>query len=508
MRLVLFLLPLVLLFNACSDNKPLSRYTKIDLVIQNARIIDGANKPAYNGNIYIVDDSIVHISPDLIESEKITRLIDANGRLVTPGFIDLHSHGDPLKTPEFNNFIAMGVTTISLGQDGFSPAVAHIDDWLTEIKNGGGITPNLIPFIGHGTLRRLSGVGEAANPSKEQIEAMDSLLQSQLESVFGMSTGLEYNPGLYATSDELRQLALTLGKNNKMIMSHMRNEDDDQLIQSIDELLSQGKETQVHIAHLKSVYGQGKDRANQILDHLKEARSRGVEVTADLYPYNASYTGISIVFPEWCKTTEQFELVKQNRLEELREYLRMRVNKRNGPEATLLGTPPFTGMTLLDLADSLDKPFEDVLIEDIGPSGASGAYFVMDSDLQNRLAQADFVAIASDGSPTGFHPRGHGTFARLIETMTLKDELFPLATAVYKATGLPAAILGLTDRGIVTVGAKADLLVFDEELVREKSTYPNPHQLATGFDYVIINGTVVKEGDQIFDVRPGVVLKK
>ena len=190
------------------------------------------------------------------------------------------------------------------------------------------------------------------------MDRMLAMLDEALDYTFGLSTGLEYNPGLHATTDELRALARVVGANDRLIMSHMRNEDDDQLEASIAELLEQGEDARVHISHLKSVYGSGAARAEEILGILADARRQGIDITAEIYPYSASYTGIGIVFPVWAKTTGQFEVAKAERRDELAEYLRNRVNQRNGPEATLLGTDPWTGRTLAEVAHEMELPFE------------------------------------------------------------------------------------------------------------------------------------------------------
>ena len=194
-------------------------------------------------------------------------------------------------------------------------------------------------------------------------------------------------------------------------------------------------------------YGKGSARAEEILAILYDARANGIEITADIYPYSASYTGIGIVFPVWAKTREQFDVAKVERREELAEYLRNRVNRRNGPEATLLGTDPYTGKTLADLAHEMELPFEDVLIDVIGPDGGSGAYFVMNDELQARLLADAFIGVCSDGSPTGFHPRGHGTFAKIIEDYVMRDDVLLLEEAIRKLTSFPAELLGIEDRG-------------------------------------------------------------
>ncbi len=458
-------------------------------------VLDGLGTPARQADVAIVDDKIVFVGKAVFSGDdkinRIIKLIDATGLFLTPGFIDLHSHGDPLKTPEFENFLAMGVTTISLGQDGTSPDIAPLSDWLDEVKIRG-IGPNLVMFVGHGTLREQSGIGQAAPASPEGLARMLSSLDETLEYTFGLSTGLEYNPGLYADRNELIALAQVVGKNDRLIMSHMRNEDDDKLEASIAELVAQGEFTRVHIAHLKSVFGKGKQRADEIIQLIIDARARGVEISADSYPYNASYTGISIVFPVWSKTQEQFDLVKTLRREELAEYLRNRVQRRNGPQATLLGSGEFTGKTLADVALEMEMPFEDVLIDIIGPQGANGAYFVMNEQLQSRILQSELVGVSSDGRIDGFHPRGHGTFAKIIEKYVVQENLLTLSEAVRKMTSLPAEILHISDRGIIREGLVADIVLFDPEKVHASATYPDPLQLAEGFHTVIVNGKIAR----------------
>ncbi|MCI0516342.1 MAG: amidohydrolase family protein, partial [Woeseiaceae bacterium] len=359
----------------------------------------------------------------------------------------------------------------------------------------------LAMFIGHGNLRNQAGIGLSRDPLPEDLQKMLELLDAALDYSFGMTTGLEYNPGLNATTAELRALAGVVGRRDRLIMSHLRNEDDDRLEASIAELLEQGEAARVHISHLKSVYGKGAARAEQILRLLDQARASGIAITADMYPYSASYTGIEIVFPVWAKTQAQFDEVRTTRREELADYLRERIRQRNGPEATLLGTGPYRGKRLSEVAFELEMPYEDVLIDLIGPQGADGAYFVMDDELQQRLFQHPFVGVCSDGSPGGFHPRGHGTFARIIETYVQQERLLPLVEAIRKLTSFPAGILGISDRGVIDVGFAADLLIFDAAKVRATADYLAPISLATGFDVVIVNGQIARE-----EGRPNVAL--
>ncbi|MEX2125849.1 MAG: amidohydrolase family protein [Woeseia sp.] len=487
----------------------LAEYETVDILIENGAMLDGLGNEPIPADVVIVDDTIVFVGDAKFTEEdlqqRVTTRIDAAGKTVAPGFIDLHSHGDPFETPAFENFLAMGVTTIALGQDGSSPEVATLSEWLDKVSEQG-IGVNLAMFVGHGTLRNLSGIGLETEPAPEDLDRMLAMLDETLDYSFGLSTGLEYNPGLNAKTSELRALAEVVGQHGRIVMSHLRNEDDDQLEKSIAELLEQGEHARVHISHLKSVYGKGAERADEILAILDSARDSGIDITADVYPYTASYTGIGIVFPVWSKTAEQFAVARRDRRDELAAYLRERVEKRNGPEATLLGTAPYTGKTLADLSFEQEMPFEDVLIDVIGPQGASGAYFVMNDELQTRLLQRPYVGVCSDGSPTGFHPRGHGTFARIIEEYVVEQGALSLQEAVRKMTSFPAKLLRIDDRGILGAGKKADIIVFDPANVRALATYPEPLQLSEGFDAVIVNGRIARQNDRLGETFNGRVL--
>ncbi|WP_375582652.1 amidohydrolase family protein [Cyclobacterium xiamenense] len=482
--------------------------TLYDLVIRNGWVHDGTGAPPYYGQLLINGEKIAKIDRDTARMYRATKVIDANGKVVSPGFIDSHAHGDPLKTPEFKNFLAMGVTTIFLGQDGSSPNTPAIRPWMDTVDR---LHPgvNIGMSVGHGTLRMISGVAYDRQPTEEGLSRMESLLADALEEgCFGLSTGLEYNPGYLAGEVELRRLAQVVGKKGGMIMSHVRNEDDDQIESSLQELLAQGEYCPVHVSHIKIVYAKGSDRARDILSILNRARAAGMKVSADLYPYEASYTGIGLLFPEWAKPPATYETVVRERKSELEEHLRNRVNARNGPEATLLGSGPYKGKTLAEVAEELRKPFERVLVEDIGPSGASAAYFVMDETVMKEFLKDDYVNVCSDGSPTSNHPRGHGTFAKIIEAYVVKDTLLSLPQAIHKMTALAASNLGIRDRGQIKVGYFADLLVFDPTKVKANASYEEAAQLASGFDWVVINGRVAKEAEEFTSPGQGRILRK
>jgi N-acyl-D-aspartate/D-glutamate deacylase len=275
---LIILTAILLSLHACGEQQP-GETLRFDIVIENGLVLDGSGSDAIETDVFIHAGEIVRIDElDVIAASnqvEIGRRIDADGRIVAPGFIDVHSHGDPLQTPDFENFLAQGVTTITLGQDGSSPASENLSEWMNEVE-AQGIGVNLAMFVGHGTLRELSGIGRDPVPSPEQLQRMLEMLEHNLEVSFGMSAGLEYNPGLNAAETELLALAEVVGRHDRVIMSHMRNEDDDAIEASLAELLAQGEYARVHVAHMKSVYGRGAARAEELLALMQEARDRGI----------------------------------------------------------------------------------------------------------------------------------------------------------------------------------------------------------------------------------------
>ena len=261
-----------------------------------------------------------------------------------------------------------------------------------------------------------------------------------------------------------------------------------------------------YIAHQISLW-KGKERAEDIIRLIDSANAVGVEISADLYPYLASFTGLGILFPDWAKPPNDYQSIVRNNKSELLMYLRERVNLRNGPDATLFGSGKYKGKTLDEVAKETGLPFEEVLME-LGPSGGSAAYFIMDSDLQHRLAQSKYVAIGSDGSATMFHPRGYGTHSKIIEEFVNEDKILSLEQALYKMTTFPVEILQLKNRGRILPGYSADLILFDPAQIKSNATYENPHELASGIDYVIVNGKITREKGVWHDGSGKVIRKK
>ena len=299
------------------------RATDYDLLIRNASVVDGTGAPAYRANVFVKGDAIAVIDRQTSAEATAARVIEANGRTLAPGFIDMHAHGDPLEQ-SFENFLAMGVTTVVLGQDGDSvqlesaTAEQPFAQWASAAE-AAGVQVNVAALSGHGSIRHLAQIPDSVRQlSAEQAERMRAVLRADLQAgTFGMSTGLEYVPGIYSEPAEIIPLAREVGAADGVIMSHMRSEDDEKINQSIDELVAQGAHARVHISHLKVVFGKGAERGRELLAVIESERKAGVDLTADAYPYTAGYTGIAILFPEWALPPADYQNIVATRRAEL-----------------------------------------------------------------------------------------------------------------------------------------------------------------------------------------------
>ena len=459
-------------------------------------LVDGTGAPPRLAEVLVAGDRVARIaSPGRRGSGSAARIVEGGGRILAPGFIDTHSHGDPLEQ-SFEAHSAMGVTTIVVGVDGSGPRVGKDLDLRTWMRaaDRAPLEVNVAALSSHGTLRRAVGVPDSVRrPDTAALRRMAAQLDAELRAgAFGLSYGLEYVPGIYSETPELANLGRTASRYGAVVMSHMRSENDEEIEASIDELIASTLPGRPHISHLKIVFGKGEQRARALLDFLAEKRRQGIELTADAYPYTAGYTGIALLFPQWALPPTDYAKVVAERRKELRDHLERRMIRRGGPEALLFGTAPYTGKTVAQAAEEAGLHFADFLVK-IGPEGGRGAHFTMDKALQDRLLVDPFVAISTDGGPGIHHPRSAGTYAKWIEDYVVRERRLPIEEAVRKATSLPARIMRLADRGVIRAGAKADLILFDPSRVKARSTYPYPFAKAEGFDFVMVNGRPAME---------------
>jgi N-acyl-D-amino-acid deacylase len=492
-----------------------------DLWIRNGTVVDGTGRPRFVADILVSGDTIAYVGDTASRKVKARRTIDATGKVVTPGFIDLHAHGDPAKQA-FTNFLEEGITTVLLGQDGNTASYEDDDppslaQWKAAHAGGdqltGAQTPvtlaqwlryskvqhclvNIAALSGHGSLRTTAGVGDAPQPTAMQLAAMKEILRADLDAgAFGMSFGLEYAPGRYAQVAEEKALGAIVGEYGGVVMSHMRSEDFDKIHDAIDELLQIN--AHVHVSHIKIVAGKRPEEAQAVLDQLARARANGKTVTADVYSYPASASNLVFLYPEWAHSESQYADAVKHRRAELEAHLRKRVEERNGPQAILFVSGPYAGKRLSEVAQQLGKPYEKVIIDDLGYGGPEQAHFLMSEAVQSVFIAADNIGFSTDASPELRHPRASSSFAKVLEDYVGPAPKMSLEKAIYKMSGLAADIVGIKDRGVLAADRKADIVVLSPDRLHVRATWAAPMLPPSGFDDVIVNGRITLEDGKV-----------
>lgn len=478
-------------------------------LLRDVSIVDGTGAAAVQGSVRVRDGRILEVGG--LTPEPGERVIEGGGMTLAPGFIDTHSHHDRGILEETGALAAVsqGITTIVAGQDGGSRW--PLSDFLTDVEEAR-TTVNVASYAGHGTLRR-QVMGEdfrrAATPG--EIHEMETLLRREMAAgALGLSTGLEYDPGIYATTEEVLALARTLAETGGRYISHMRSEDR-AFFDALDETIRIAEEVgiPVQISHMKLAMRGLWGRVPEVIARLDAARARGAEITADVYPYEYWQSTMTVLFPDrdfTDRTAAAFAL------EELVAPEGMRIGDFDA-------APEIEGMTLAEVARARGTDpvttFLDLIAEADAHRQATGdgdesivATSMDRGDIQALLAW-EHTNVASDGGLRGAHPRGFGAFTRVLGRYVREDGALTLEEAVHKMTGLAAAHMGLADRGVIRPGAPADLVLFDPARVLDRATPENPHQTSTGIDAVWVGGVLVYDGDEgVTNARPGVVLRR
>ncbi|MGO9646574.1 MAG: N-acyl-D-amino-acid deacylase family protein [Terriglobales bacterium] len=531
--------------------------TTFDLVITNGHIIDGTGSPWYSGDIGIRGGRIAAIG-NLSEAAR-TRTIDAQGKVVAPGFIDMLGQSDLTiqVEPRVPSKIYQGITTEITGEgnsagplndaiiaaDRATYAHYHLNpDWRTLgeyfaklEKQGIGI--NLASYVGATQVRRMVLGDDDKQPSAAQLEQMKDLVrQAMREGAVGVSTALEYAPAPYAKTEELIALASEASKFGGIYATHMRNESD-AVLAAIDEALRIGREAHipVEIWHIKVAGKENWGRMPEVVAKINAARAQGIDVSANTYAYPAWFNDLSAFVPQWAHDGGAAKLVE--RLKDPAARARMRKDMETpstewdnewqeipGPESVLIGVVqnpkllPLQGKTLAEIAklwnkDPMDALF-DLLIEDNAFTYV--AVFGMSEPDVALALQQPWVSIDNDSSgtsPEGIlglehpHPRAYGTFPRILRKYVREEKKLTLEDAIRKFSALPAQRMRLTDRGVLKAGMWADVVIFDPATVRDLATFADPNQLAQGMDYVLVNGTAVIDQGKMTGARPGKVLR-
>ncbi len=476
-----------------------------DVLLKNGTIVDGTGAPARTGDVAIKGDRIVGVGEFATSGFPLT--FDCTGLVIAPGFIDLHNHSDAqIVQPETRvnmNFVTQGCTTVVTGNCGGGPVDAAA--YLRSIDEHGAGT-NIAHLLPHGSVRS-QVMGTANRPPKpDELAEMIALAdQAMQDGVWGMSTGLIYVPGSYADTDELVEVAKVVGAHGGIYASHMRGEGTD-LLASVQELLDIGRraELPVHASHFKSSGRDAWGLVREAAKMIETARQSGQVVTADQYPYIASSTSLdATVIPTWARAGGLKALKK--RLDDPEQGAKIRNEIAHNLKAKEDGSairiarysprPDWVGRSLTDIAAAENCTPLDVCVQITQAGGAQIVNFSMNEDDVRHIMQIPWVATASDGRATlpgadKPHPRFYGTFPRKIGYYSLREQTLPLEQAIHSATGLPAEILGLHDRGLLNVGQFADLVVFDPQTFVDAATFDDPHEFSLGTRFVFVNGTL------------------
>lgn len=513
-------------FLTCLCGSSLALAADYDMLILDGQIVDGSGGRIFNGNIAIVDGRIVGMGA---VSGTADQVIDAKGRTVAPGFIDVHTHSEKItEFPEAENFIRMGVTTIITGNCGGS----HLDvtKFFGEVEETK-VTLNVATLIGHNSVRKKAMGGSFIRPpNREQLLAMTKMVdQAMRDGAVGLSTGLIYNPGSFSKTDEIIELARAASAHDGIYVSHMRSEGTG-IMKALDEVFQIAREADIRaeVSHLKcsgpSAWGQSK----AVLAVLNQARADGLEITHDCYSYIASSTGLRQMIPDAAQEGNRDDyrarIADPEKKASIIEQMN-RMRERRGSDdysyaviAQFKADRSLTGLNIAEAAkiargsDSLENQIELILdIEARG--GGSGVYHSMNEDDLTTYLKHPSTMVASDGGPREFgvdlpHPRSYGNAARFLARYVRDQKLVSLEEGIRKLTSLPATTFRLDGRGVLEVGAHADIVVFDLEKVGDAATFEAPHQYSKGFDEVIVNGVSVISTGELTGERSGGPLRR
>jgi dihydroorotase/N-acyl-D-amino-acid deacylase len=546
-----FLLTIIILLASHSHAQ-----SSFDLVITNGHIIDGTGSPWYSGDLGIRDGKVAAIGNLSAAPRK--RTIDAAGKVVAPGFIDMlgQSELSILVDPRLPSKIFQGITAEITGEGNsiapLNDAIIQSDlagydhyhltpDWRTFRqyfarleKQGMGI--NLASYVGATQVRRFVLGDDNVQPTPAQLDQMKSLVRDAMkDGAVGVSTALEYAPAPYAKTDELIALAAEGGKFGGIYSTHMRNESDS-VLDAIDEALRIGREAHVpvEIWHIKVAGKNNWGRMPEVVAKINAARAAGADVTADTYAYTAWFNDFSAFVPQWAHDGGTAKLVARLKDPATRQRIRKEMltpskdwdnewQEIPGPDAIMIGVVqnpkmlPLQGKRLSEIAKLWNKDPIDALLDFLIEDPDTGvAVFGMSQPDVTLALQQPWVAIDNDSSgtsPEGLlgqehpHPRAYGTFPRILRKYVREEKVLTLEDAIRKFSALPAQRLRLTDRGVLKSGMWADVVIFDPATVRDLATFDNPNQLSEGMDYVLVNGVPVIDQGKMTGALPGRVLR-
>lgn len=491
-----------------------------DYLLRGGTVYDGSGKEPVQADVAIKGDRIMAIGPNLSVGTT-TKVLEAKGLIITPGFIDLHTHSDlPITQPGTRqnlNYLTQGVTTIVTGNCGMGPV--NVASFYQQVEQHG-VGTNVAHLIPHNDVRRqvMGNINRA--PSVQELERMKQLVhQGMREGAWGLSTGLYYTPGSYAQTPELVELSKVAAGHRGIYASHIRDEFGG-LLDAIQEVITIGKQARlpVHVSHLKAAGRPMWGRSSDALALIAQARAKGVQITADQYPYTAGSTSLeATIIPLRYRDGTRAEMIARFDDPKVREAMQDLLKRDEEGKAIRIARytprPMWQGKSLAEIATLEKKTPLEIGMEMERRGGAHIVHFVMNEQDVRLIMKQDFVATASDGAAmvvgdTVPHPRSYGCFPRKIGHYALDLKLMPLAQAIRSASGLPADILQVPQRGYLKPGYFADIVVFDPTTFRDTATYDKPHQYASGLKYLFVNGVLTLENGAYQGKLPGKVLRK
>jgi N-acyl-D-amino-acid deacylase len=499
---------------------------QFDVLIRNGRVLDGMGNPWFRADVGVKDGRIAAVG--VLNGATAARTIDAAGRIVAPGFLDIHTHVEGVveKVPRGDNYLLDGVTTIVTGNCGGS--TVRVAEWFKRLE-ALGLGLNLATLVGHNSVRSavMGGANRQATP--DEIARMKELVHRAMqEGAVGFSTGLIYTPGTYANTEEVVELARAASVYDSVYASHMRDEGA-KVIEAINEAAQVGEQAgmRVELSHFKIDNRRLWGASDKSLALVEDYRRRGVDVVVDAYPYDHSSTSLSILLPAWAladgtaKVRERLSTPATRG--EIAAEMRRMVADKGQPDytyaivASYKPNKEYEGRRIPEITrmqgkePALDNQIETILDMQIA-GGAQMIYHSMSEVDVERVLRYPSTAIGSDGGVRVFgegmpHPRSYGTNARVLAVWVRERHALTLEDAVRRMTSLPARTFQFRDRGVLREGAAADIVVFDPAKVQDKATYAEPHQYSEGFDYVLVNGAVMVDGGKLTDARGGRILR-
>lgn len=467
------------------------------IFIKGATVIDGSGRRGFKANVRLAADRIVAIGN--IRPNAGDEVIEARGLTLAPGFIDIHNHSESglLSEGTATSQISQGITTLAVGPDGGSPF--PIADYLNRLENK--IAVNTLSFIGHATVReRVMGKDYKRQASKEEIARMALMVeQGMKDGAYGLSSGLEYDMGNPSATEELIELARVASRFGGIYMSHIRDEEEG-MLEALREAIRIGREARlpVQISHIKMGNRNVWNKAPEAIALINEERRKGFDVTADCYPYTAWASTITVLVP--------------SRRHDDREAVEKGLRNVGGADKVLITScrahRDYEGRTLEEIARTGNTTPADLYMQIVKDGGAGVVCSSMNEADVRAFYQQKWVMVSSDGGIGSRHPRGAGTFSRVLGRFVRENRWFPLEEAIRKMSAMPAARLGLKDRGLIGKGMKADLVLFDAQRVIDRSTFKDPLLLSEGIEKVFVNGRMVWQGGKPTGELAGRVLRK